>query len=141
MHTPQDFHQQSSFVVVTRKLRRRHPDDRIHMHFHDNPTDTQHHSAHTHEVSLASTTPHCSPSDTARSKFGCQTELPPSTERGVDIDMLGRSTVFGFATLEHTVVSFTREVPSLSHALWSHCVLRHTIAQILRRRCPATASA
>ena len=35
----------------------RHFDDRIHMHVHDNPMDTQHHSALTHEVSLGSATP------------------------------------------------------------------------------------
>ena len=49
------------------------------MHFHDNPTDTQHHIAHDHEVSLGSTTPLRNPSDTAWSMFGYQAELAPST--------------------------------------------------------------
>ena len=39
-----------------RRLCHRNIDDCIHMHFHDNPRDTQHHSAaHTCEVSLSST--------------------------------------------------------------------------------------
>ena len=63
---------------MKRKLFHRHIDDRIHMHFHDHPTDTQHHSAHTYEVSLGDTTPLIS-SDTARSTFGSQAELPSST--------------------------------------------------------------
>ena len=49
------------------------------MHFHDNPTDTQHHSAHTCEVSFGSTTPQRNPSDTARCTFGSQAAFPPST--------------------------------------------------------------
>ena len=49
------------------------------MHFQDNPTNTQHCCARTHEVSLGSTTPLRNPSDTARSTFDCQAELPPST--------------------------------------------------------------
>ena len=56
MHTPQGFLLHSSFVVLKRKLCHRHVDDRIHMHFHGNSTDTQHHIAHTHEVSLGSKT-------------------------------------------------------------------------------------
>ena len=56
-HTPRDVLWHSTFVVLERKLCHRHIDDRIHMHFHDNPTDTQHQSALTHEVSLPCTTP------------------------------------------------------------------------------------
>ena len=61
-----------------RKLCHRHVDYLIHMHFHDNPTDTYHHSVHAHEESLG-TTPRRTPSDPARSTFGYQAELPPST--------------------------------------------------------------
>ena len=43
--------------------------DCSHMHFHDKPTDTQHHS-----------------SDTARSTFGYQAELPPSTGYEPELD-------------------------------------------------------
>ena len=53
--------------------------DCIHVHFQDTPTDTQHRMAHDHEVSLGSTTPLSNPSDTARSTFGCQAELPRPT--------------------------------------------------------------
>ena len=53
------------------------------MHFHDNPTDSQHHSAHTYEVSLGSTTA-LRTSDTARSTFGYQAELPPSALAACD---------------------------------------------------------
>ena len=56
-HTPRDVLWHSTFVVLERKLCHRHIDDCIHMHFHDYPTDTQHQSALTHEVSLPSTTP------------------------------------------------------------------------------------
>ena len=53
--------------------------DRFHMPFQDNATDTQHDSAHTYESSLGSATPVRTPSDTARSTFGYQAGLPPST--------------------------------------------------------------
>ena len=57
MHTPQDVVQHSSCAVLKKKLGPRHVDDRIHMHFHDNPTNTQHNNAHIYEVSLGNTTP------------------------------------------------------------------------------------
>ena len=63
-------------VYLEKKLCHRHIDDPIHMHFHDNLTDTHHHSAHTHEVSLGNTTPLKNPSHTARSTFGSLAELP-----------------------------------------------------------------
>ena len=46
--------------------------DRIHMHFLENPTDTQHHS-------VGSTTALRNPSDTVRCTVGYQAELPPSS--------------------------------------------------------------
>ena len=79
MHTSQVFLLHSSFAVLTRKLCHRHVADHIHMHFHDNPTDTQNNCAHTYEAGLGSTTPQRNPSDTARSTFGHQAELLPST--------------------------------------------------------------
>ena len=75
------FVRHSSFVVLRRKWCHRHIDDRIHMHFHDNPTDTQHHSAHTHEVSLGSAAPLRNPSDTARTRWAIRPSylLPGNT--------------------------------------------------------------
>ena len=43
-----NFLQPSNFVVLKRKLCLRHIDDRIHIHFHDSPTETQNHSAHSY---------------------------------------------------------------------------------------------
>ena len=65
-------------LSLKRKLCHRDLDDRIHMHFHDSPKDTQHHSAHTYGVSLGSTTPLRTPSDTARSTLGYKADLLPS---------------------------------------------------------------
>ena len=59
VHTPQDFLSHSNDRHV----------DRIHMHFHENQMDTQHHS-------VGSTTPLRNPSDTT---FGYEATLPPST--------------------------------------------------------------
>ena len=64
---------------LEKKLCHRHVDDRIHMHFHDSPSDTQHHSTVTYEVSLVSTTPLRNPSDPARKTRGCQAELPSTS--------------------------------------------------------------
>ena len=79
LHTPQDFPSTiEAFLVLERKLCHGHIDDPIHMHFHDNPTDSQHDFSHTYEVILGSTTLSNS-ADTARSTFGYQVEARPST--------------------------------------------------------------
>ena len=79
MHTSQVFLSHSSFVVLKRKLCHRHINYCIHMHFHDNPTNTQHQSAHTHEVpkSRLYYTTEDPPSDTARNTLVRPNRFPP----------------------------------------------------------------
>ena len=73
------------------KLCYRFVDGRIHMHIHDNPTDNQHHSARTYEVSFGSRTPLRNPSDTARSTFGHPPAPFPSKARMAQFSWLSSS--------------------------------------------------
>ena len=70
----------------------RHIVDRINMHLHDNPTDTQHHGANTYDVSLGRATTK-EPLDAVRSTLGYQAEKRPYTTDSMTIELARSETV------------------------------------------------